>query len=297
MNEPVLYCKSFAGDLARAVRLCGSIARFNREALSCCLSAPRQDLAAFGEALAGLPVTLVADEDIFDAAVAAWGAAAGDDLARLPAHLRQQAIKCEFWRWADCATYLVVDSDSYFIRPFGRADLMYDGDTPYTVMHEAKEVLQFAARAGLPKVARDYHVLRQRFRRVFGRRAGRDWDFGPTPVVWSARVWQLLQRDWAMSRGTNIFALIREYPCELQLYGEYLLHARPFPLMAVEPLFKVYHYRQQYEEGLRLGEDDAVLTQNFLGIVRQSNWDRPAPPSRWRPRRGFGWLARRRGRP
>jgi hypothetical protein len=133
-------------------------------------------------------------------------------------------------------------------------------------------------------VLRDYRFLRQRFRRIFDPdgRPGRDWDFGPTPVIWSARVWQALARTWAAPRGTNIFAMIREHPSELQWYGESLLYVEPFLVRAVEPLFKVYHYRRQYDEGCRLGENDVVLAKNFLGVVRQSNWDRPPAPSWWR---------------
>lgn len=283
MQEPVIYLKSYLGDLERAGRLLESIRRYNRDRLPVVVSVPASDLEAFGERLDAKSATLVRDEDILAPALADGKGAAEDDLARLPPDLRQQAVKCEFWRWAGCELYLVLDSDSYFIRPFGRDDFIFAEGVPYTVMHESKDLLQFAARAGMARVLRDYRDLRRRFRQLFGRTAGRDWDFGPTPVVWSARVWRRLARDWAAPRATNVFAMLGRHPCELLWYGEALLQAPPFPVMPVEPLFKVYHYRQQYEEGVRLGETDAVLADNFLGVVRQSNWDRPPgpPPSSW----------------
>ena len=57
-------------------------------------------------------------------------------------------VKSEFWRLGLCQNYLVIDSDSWFIRPFGRDDFLYEGDQPYTVINEGSHMLQHAARTG-----------------------------------------------------------------------------------------------------------------------------------------------------
>jgi len=44
-------------------------------------------------------------------------------------------------------------------------------------------------------------------------------------------------------------------------------------LLPVEPFFKFYHYRAQFEEGVSLNETEKGLAENFLGVVVQSNWD------------------------
>lgn len=87
--------------------------------------------------------------------------------------------------------------------------------------------------------------------------------------------------------------MIREHPCELLWYGESLLLYRPFAIIPVEALFKVYHFQQQYAEGCRLGENHRVLAANFFDVVNQSNWDWAAAASRHRRFLSALW----RGRP
>jgi hypothetical protein len=63
-----------------------------------------------------------------------------------------------------------------------------------------------------------------------------------------------------------------EYP-ETLIYGEALLKYRAIPLLAIEPLFRVYHYDWQYFVLRRLGETEEKLKSNYLGILYQSNWE------------------------
>jgi len=161
-----------------------------------------------------------------------------------------------------------------FVAPtFSINDFLLNDSVPYTVMHEGKEILQFAARVGMKNVIKEYIELRKEFQNIF-HRSGPYFDFGPTPVIWSSMVWEGLSKDYAEPHKTNIYEMICKHSCELLWYGEYLLHATPFPIVPVEPLFKVYHYKEQFEEGRRLGENDQVVAENFMGVVMQSNWDR-----------------------
>ncbi len=68
--------------------------------------------------------------------------------------------------------------------------------------------------------------------------------------------------------------MINSFQSELLWYGEALLHHDVIPIIPLEPLFKVFHYEEQYREGKQLGENDRILAQNYLGVVMQSNWDR-----------------------
>ena len=273
MKNIAIFCKSHAKDIHRATGLVKSAAQFNTDRIPLYISVPRMDLALFETRMDNDSVNLIADEDILARSFEFLGCRPEEILPGVPPHLMQQIVKAEFWRFLPCRNYLVIDSDSYFIRPFSISDFLVSDTVPYTVMHEGKDILQFAARAGKGKVIAEYIELRQEFQHIFGRR-GRHFDFGPTPVIWSKTVWEGLSNDYAASRKTNIFELICKHPCELLWYGEYLLHTTPFQIVPVEPLFKVYHYSEQYEEGRRLGENDRVLSQNFFGVVMQSNWDR-----------------------
>lgn len=269
----VIFCKSYSKDIFRAHRLVKSVAKFNTDNIPFYISMPKDDLNLFREHLDSYPVAFITDEEIIEVSLGEMGCGPGDVLPEVPVHLMQQIVKAEFWRWGQCKNYLVIDSDSYFVRPFSMNDFIHEGSVPYTVMHEGKDFLQFATRHNMKKVVQSYIELRRTFKTIFNRR-GPFFDFGPTPVIWSSSVWEGLNNDYATPQNSNIFEMICKHPCELLWYGEYLLHAKPFPIIPREPLFKVYHYKEQFEEGQRIGENDEVIAQNFLGAVIQSNWDR-----------------------
>jgi len=63
-----------------------------------------------------------------------------------------------------------------------------------------------------------------------------------------------------------------EYP-ETLIYGEALLKYGAIPLIAIEPLFRVYHYDWQYFLMKRIGESEDKLKENYLGVLYQSNWE------------------------
>ncbi len=290
MNDIVLYCKSYRQDVLRARRLAESIARYNREQLPFYLSVPAADRALFAECLSGLALELIADEQI----VVSNPALDAEKLRALPGGLAQQVIKSEFWRLGLAPAYLCIDSDCEFIRPFGRADLLAPEGHPYTVMHEGKELLQFALNHGLDKVYGYFHEERARIMAIFGRR-GRPYDFGPLPALWSAEVWRALDEQFLRPQGQTFLDAILRFPSEMQWYGEAMLKFRPFPLLPIEPLFKVYHYEPQYREAQRLGETTERLARNFLGVCYQSNWDKglDLEPKRRSPAsRAARWIRR-----
>ena len=87
-----------------------------------------------GEHCAGQPFTLLSDEE----AVGANPDLDRDRFSTLPGRISQQIVKSEFWRLRLSETYVCLDSDCYFLRPFQSADFLAPGGLPYTVMHEAK---------------------------------------------------------------------------------------------------------------------------------------------------------------
>lgn len=268
MNTIVLFCKSYRNDLLRAKRLAESVQRFNRADLPFFLSVPRADLALFRDELAGIELTFLTDEEILSANPQHSEALLGS----MPGNHLQQVVKSEFWRLGYCRNYLMIDSDSYFIRDFDANDFMYDDATPYTVMHEGKDLLGFAARNGLDKIRRNFIKDRSAAQKLFDR-PGRIYDFGPTPIICNIDVWKMLAEDYAARHQMSFAEMITQFPNEMLWYGEALLYYRPISLMPVEPLFKVYHYKEQYDESVSLHENNNNLAENYLGIITQSNWD------------------------
>lgn len=264
----LLFCKSYAGDLRRVQRLWQSIQRHNLEKIPFYVSVPAADLPLFENTI-GNPQGLfwVKDEDI----VMANPRAKLECYRQWDGRLSQQAVKSEFWRYTECNAYLCIDSDSEFIRDFHLADFVDDRGDPYTVMSQSKELLQLAANKGISKVIDNFHRECKMMKSVFGRN-GPDYDFAPTPVIWSARVWRDLDEYYLKPKGITLWDAIKERPSELRWYGEALLQFKSIPLMPIEALFRCYHYNWQWHALRRQGESKETLQQEYLGVVYQSNW-------------------------
>ena len=268
METLVLYCKSYKNDVLRVKELAESIQKYNTDHLPFYISVPAMDMDLFRDQLNGLTFTLLCDEDILQANPKH----SLNLMHEIPGNLLQQVVKSEFWRLGLCRNYVMIDSDAYFIKPFTRKDFMFDEETPYTVMHEGKDLLGFAARHGKQKIINNFVKDRVQGQRRFDR-SGRIYDFGPLPIVCSSLVWKTLTQKYIEPENCSFADLIREYPNEMLIYGEALLKYNPIRLMPIEPLFKVFHYKEQYEESKQSGETEEVISKNYLGIIKQSNWN------------------------
>ena len=269
MNKLVLYCKSYRNDVLRVKRLCKSIEQYNHEKIPFLVSVPSADRGLFQEALLNLPVTLINDEEI----IRANPSLIQEKIDALPGSLSQQIVKSEFWRLGISNSYLCIDSDCMFIRPFGVDDFIAPEDYPYSIIHEAKELLQFATRHGMEKVSENFHRDRQQLMQIFERR-GHHYDFGPTPLLWGRQVWVALDEQFLKPRNMNFYDAIIQFPSEILWYGEAMLKYRPFPITPIEPLFKVYHYERQFNVGKQQGETIEQLSNDYLGVCYQSAWER-----------------------
>ena len=266
-----LYCKSYKNDFYRLRQLAESVACFNVQKIPFYVSVPLTDIALFSPLSEEYGFHLLPDEEI----LACTFLTGKTRTSLLPANTMQQVVKSEFWRLDLCRNYLVLDSDSWFIRKFGVEDFLHPSGHPYTVINEGRHSLLAAARSGNLKFIRQFRELRETARGIFNR-PGRLYDFAPTPCIWSAVVWRSLFEEYSEPRGENFQDLIMRFSCETQWYGEYFLAKQTIPLFPVEPLFKCWHFQHDYDESLKLGESESVLALNYLGIVKQSNWDHQA---------------------
>lgn len=284
MTAPfVLFCKSYRTDLKRTVRLVESIARFNVGRLPLYVAVPRSDLALFKEHLAGLEVSLVDDESI----IAANPRLDGVKINALPGHISQQIIKSEFWRLGLCESYLCLDSDAFFIRPFHAGDFLWRDGIPYTVMDENREFLEASLSIRKTQVVHDF--LRESAAvQVLFERTGKAYAFGPFPLAWHKAVWESLDKEYLHPHGMNLMDAIVLAPLESRWYGEALLRYRAIPLMPCQPFFKVYHYAWQLDKEQRSGVTTKQLAQLYSGVIYQSAWEREMD---W-PQEGGNWLSR-----
>jgi len=264
----VLYCKSYSRDFLRLKRLLESVTQFNADRLDFYISTPKSDKRLLEEVLGQDGYIWVSDEEI----VAANPQADFAQYQAMSGGLSQQIIKSEFWRLGYSENYLCLDSDSLFIRKFYQSDFMSDDRTPYTVLHQNKELFQLATNRGQERVERDLRGEAERVKALFDRQ-GPNFYCAPAPFIWSAKVWQSLEREYLNPKGMSLWQLVSPQLPETLIYGEALLKYRAISLIAIEPLFRTYHYDWQYYLLRRLGENEEKLRQNYLGVIYQSAWE------------------------
>ena len=280
MQPICLFCKSYSADLERAAALVESTRQFNREALRLVLSVPAKDLNAFKARIGTEGVEWLGDEEIVAHTSPDWA----KRLAEMPGGLTQQVVKSEFWRLGVAQNYLCLDSDCLFIRPFGASDFIASDGHPYSVLHEGKPWRQFCLTHGLGWAIRADEAEKSRARELFGR-SGPIYQFGPLPVIWSAKVWKALADNYLAPKGWSLFDAIQAHPVEATWYGEALLAYGAIPIHPREPLFRAYLYLEDYEHDRRLGITPDIVVRDYLGVVLQSNWY----PKRLRPLKSLAY--------
>lgn len=282
-----LVIKSYFNDLNRADRLVKSITKYNADRLPVYVVVPREDLLPFKEKLGSQNINYLKDGDILELTMMH----SKSKRVELPPVIMQQVVKSEFWRLGLTENFLIIDSDSYFIKEFTLQDFMFDEHTPYTIMNEGRHQLDWAARAGNERFIRDYHELRERALGLFNR-VGPHFDFAPTPMICSSKVWRAMFEKVAKPAGESFYDQIVRFPCETQWYGEFLLHDQTIPIIPREPLFKVWGFKDQWREGISLGETDHILAQNYLGVIDQSYWSRSLDVYTKKQKRIIKWKRR-----
>ena len=276
MENLVLFCKSYDRDMLRAKRLAESIQRYNTDSIPFYMCVPQKDLDPFKTCFDGMPCTFLTDEEILSETCRTYGQVP----ASYPQHLLQQLVKLEFWRMGKCRNYLWLDSDSYFIKAFSLSDFFAEKGVPYTIQHQSEDLFDFAATYD-DSIIEKFQHLASRIARGFNR-SGLQYNFGYAPLIWSCTVLQSLYEDYLSSRNESIYNLLITYPCEMQLYGEYLHYSNTIPIIPKSPLFKVYHYAEQFFRDQMAGENDHSLSRRYLGVVMQSNWASPRKFSKMR---------------
>ncbi|MDO9708623.1 DUF6492 family protein [Paracraurococcus lichenis] len=133
-----VFCKSFRDDFDRLTALVESYERFVDPAVTMLVSVPDHDMALARLVLRGHDrVTLVTDESYTGVSARSMGGWVHQQLCKLSVH-----------RTGHADSYFALDSDSYFIRPFGPADFVNADGLPrfvaspvYTVYQAGNDLL------------------------------------------------------------------------------------------------------------------------------------------------------------
>lgn len=264
MHKLVLFIKTYEPDFDRVYKLLDSIERHNKDRIPIIISINDEHFDKFPTPYHN-KYKVYKDSEITKTSIKeGWR--------------YQQIIKASVYKLNICKNYLCIDSDSVFIRDFYYSDFLFDDDTPYTIMHESKDLMEFSEKIGMDSEEIFFKRTLRDTRPFFGNQ-GKKWDYGPSPYSWSCKVWQHLHEVYLKELNLSFddfFTKIDEKshsPSECCIYGEYLLKTKLIEIYPIEGYFKVYHYKKQYlKEKNKLSTEQ--LKKMYLGIIYQSNWDK-----------------------
>lgn len=265
-----LYCKTYQRDFYRVKKLFESIKTFNKDNIPLFISCPKDQHSTLVNFIGTDDYTFIADEDIYEVRPPFIG------------WKSQTPIKLNAYTKIPSENILIIDSDAFFIRDFYEKDFIAYDDVPYTQMYENKYI------AEMEKVLKGgnynengYSKCMRAYRKVFGGKSNKIYDYGPNPHLWSTKVLKHLKENYLDPNGFTFetFSLAIEqnnkgiHSRETAAYGEYLLASKCIDIIPCGPFFKVYHWQELWEfekgTGLELKEN---IKENYLGIIMQSNW-------------------------
>lgn len=259
-NTLILFVKTYRPDFERTQNLLNSIEKHNKENIPVVISVNDVDFDFFNEHIDNYKI--IKDSEIFFS-------------DQKDGWRYQQIIKANVYRLGICENYLCIDSDSEFIRDFYYSDFMYDDKTPYTIMHESKSFLEKMENIGIDSEKIFFKEALRATRPFFGNK-GKEWDYGPSPYLWSCKVWEHLIEVYLKEQNKSFEDFFNEIdkitsPSECVIYGEYLLKTKLIDIYPIDEFFKVYHYEKQYNIEKKFHNIEK-LKKNYLGIIFQSNW-------------------------
>jgi len=117
---------------------------------------------------------------------------------------------------------------------------------------------------------KDLDIFKEKIKSFFDR-SGPDFNFGPTPYIWSKNVWKDLYEKTLKPSGKSFWDAIIEIPSEIMWYGEAILEHKSIPLIPIDPLMKAYLYPWQLKGSYKLPKKK--LAKIYIGVVYQSNWE------------------------
>lgn len=260
MEKLLLFIKTYRPDFERLKILIKSIEKHNKDHIPVLISVNDEDYDFFKKEF--ICYQIIRDSDIIAPTLT--------DPWRY-----QQIIKAHLYKLNICKNYLCIDSDSEFIRDFYYTDFLYDEVTPYTIMHESKSFLESMDIIGLDSENTFFKNALRATRQIFGTN-GKEWDYGPSPYLWSCSVWQHFVEVYLKDKNKDFEDFFQEIdqitpPSECVIYGEYLLKTRLIDLYPIEGFFKVYHYEKQFELEKNSYKIEQ-LKKVYLGVIMQSNW-------------------------
>jgi hypothetical protein len=267
-----MFCKTYSGDLERFKLLLASFHKYNQDNIFLYVSVGEKDFPAF-EKLSSNNVKIISDEsyarDYFP----------NESFHNLSlGYINQEICKLSFWESSLADNYLCLDADCLFIRDFYVSDFMADKNTPYTVLTMDKDL-------SIEKHYQKFWARRQSFIQKIYDEASLDDRRLRTchgMQVLNIKVLKSLKEDFMQNKGLTYADLIKIAPYEFTWYNVWFQKCNLVKEYAVEPFFKTFHMRIDYNfSRLKLLKEDD-LARAYVGIVLNSNWGNKKLPVKYK---------------
>jgi len=260
-----ILIKSYRGDLERAEELCHSLKSFNTDNLPIWIVVPEQDLSGFAACAQVCNATLLSEAlftpHLTDVPVSGIR----------PGYINQEIIKLAFWELGLVENYLPIDSDAVVLRPFGKRDLMFDSDTPFTVLLEDHEL----------KIEPKYFAENWQGRESSLREIKSFLDLDDPRIltchghqVLSAKVLKSFKEQVLVPRSLEYRDILEIAPYEFSWYNFWLQKSQVIPVHQREPYFKVIHSAEQHLEMALKGITMEDISRAYIGVIINSNYSK-----------------------
>jgi len=260
-NEIIIFCKSYQNDIERIKILFGSIKKHNKDNIPFYISIPKQDLELFQSELGIEGWNVIFDEDL-------------TDQTSIQSHFTQRLFKMEFYKTKIAQYYLIIDSDMYFIRDFYKTDFVASNGIPYFTIHECKDLMELSWKIkGSGVLLEWFKAERLPLMEIFGR-TGKAYDYSGSALLYISEVFKGLYEEYCVPNNLTFLDLLNTHGSENTWFGEFVLYSglKYYP---TGPMFKTFHYPEQYTLSKQLGMTEEMFAANYLGITMQSNWNSP----------------------
>lgn len=262
-----MYCKTYSKDIERLKKMLQSFEQFNKDNILMYISVPDAETNLFEE-FQNDNVKIITDESYakeYFATQTKHGFGVG--------YVNQEICKLSFFEAGLLENYLCIDSDVIFIRDFFVNDFMRDKTTPYSVLVMDKDLAVekhyqafWDTRIEFIKKIYDYVGLDdKRYRTCHGMQC------------MSAKVLSSLKKKFMQPKGLEYRDLIEISPFEFSWYNAWLQKSKIIDVVAVEPFFKTFHMRIDYNFSRLKMIDKKDLARSYVGIILNSNWMIPPP--------------------
>ena len=264
MEKVGFLLKTYRDDFDYCKRLIKSFLAHNIDQIPLYIVVPTTDLPLFN-CFSGKGITLLSDESITDTF------AKTEINGIRPGYINQEIIKLAFWETRLCENYLCLDSDGIFVRDFFISDLMYDHNTPYTLLVEDNELMVEPEYYNTHWQPRLEHI--RKIQTLIGLPEKRILTCHGFAIL-SAKVLASFKEKYLLPKSQTYLDILKDSPYEFSWYNLWLQYDKTIDIHIREPLFKYFHHKNHHIEYLFRGIQLSDVARGYMGITINSNYSR-----------------------